>query len=488
MLSMRKIILNGIIAITTFISAGVVCGNESQTFLNTSGHNERSQLDTELSNSTYQTVIVKILANSSNDVANHKNLRLLQYDEDEEKNPVFNDTVAGTSAEVATNNSEVAVIKDGDRKVEDISEKFHVKRSVDIKSADEWLHHPSTEGYSTVKDDGAGGIDRRLSIGAENRPGSKFVANGKFSSKRIWTLWENNPSAFQAKMRYLIRLKTRIKHHLLHRVPTKENKNSLPDELIKIFHKLINQSESLIVVSVHHFDRALTVGYGSIELIKKNCEDRLQTLRELLIEEDRLLNNIVNLQKLSEQSLAKQNMTQLSNFWYSIMENIKEAADDLESELADPAFDTMLKSGNKPNVETVIKVHDGNSEMDKRNAEAGHGSDESFQEDYLRLVDSQNNQYVMSKSRDTTVPTEDASLVKDIINVILASSVFVLMCRICGLPVMFGYILTGVILGPAGFNLIKNLVQMETLGEFGVFFILFSVGLEFSLEKLRRVS
>ena len=34
----------------------------------------------------------------------------------------------------------------------------------------------------------------------------------------------------------------------------------------------------------------------------------------------------------------------------------------------------------------------------------------------------------------------------------------------------------------------QSIVQVETLGEFGVFFTLFLVGLEFSPEKLRKVS
>lgn len=33
----------------------------------------------------------------------------------------------------------------------------------------------------------------------------------------------------------------------------------------------------------------------------------------------------------------------------------------------------------------------------------------------------------------------------------------------------------------------KSIVQVETLGEFGVFFTLFLVGLEFSPERLRKV-
>ncbi|XP_044526438.1 transmembrane and coiled-coil domain-containing protein 3 isoform X2 [Gracilinanus agilis] len=61
------------------------------------------------------------------------------------------------------------------------------------------------------------------------------------------------------------------------------------------------------------------------------------------------------------------------------------------------------------------------------------------------------------------------------------------LCTMIGLPTMFGYIICGVLLGPSGLNSIKSIVQVETLGEFGVFFTLFLVGLEFSPEKLRKV-
>lgn len=37
------------------------------------------------------------------------------------------------------------------------------------------------------------------------------------------------------------------------------------------------------------------------------------------------------------------------------------------------------------------------------------------------------------------------------------------------------------------FHSFQSLVQIETLGEFGVFFILFSVGLEFSPDKIKKV-
>ena len=56
-------------------------------------------------------------------------------------------------------------------------------------------------------------------------------------------------------------------------------------------------------------------------------------------------------------------------------------------------------------------------------------------------------------------------------------------------PVVLGYILAGVIIGPhtPPFALIRDEHTIRTLSELGVVFLLFSLGLEFSLRKLARV-
>jgi CPA2 family monovalent cation:H+ antiporter-2 len=43
------------------------------------------------------------------------------------------------------------------------------------------------------------------------------------------------------------------------------------------------------------------------------------------------------------------------------------------------------------------------------------------------------------------------------------------------------------VVGPAGLGLIKELIQVETLAQFGVAFLLFALGVEFSLSELRKV-
>ncbi|TCS37272.1 Kef-type potassium/proton antiporter (CPA2 family) [Paucimonas lemoignei] len=68
---------------------------------------------------------------------------------------------------------------------------------------------------------------------------------------------------------------------------------------------------------------------------------------------------------------------------------------------------------------------------------------------------------------------------------LLASAVLaVVVFRSLNLPPMLGYLLVGVLLGPHGFSMAKDNPATHTLGEFGVVFLMFSIGLEFSLPKL----
>src|SRR6187200_2288938 len=56
-------------------------------------------------------------------------------------------------------------------------------------------------------------------------------------------------------------------------------------------------------------------------------------------------------------------------------------------------------------------------------------------------------------------------------------------------PVVLGYIIAGVIIGPytPPFPLIHDEETIKTLAELGVIFLMFSLGMEFSLRKLKRV-
>lgn len=52
------------------------------------------------------------------------------------------------------------------------------------------------------------------------------------------------------------------------------------------------------------------------------------------------------------------------------------------------------------------------------------------------------------------------------------------------MPAMLAYLVVGMVLGPFGLGALKTTEEASTLGEFGVVFLMFSIGLEFSLPKL----
>lgn len=59
--------------------------------------------------------------------------------------------------------------------------------------------------------------------------------------------------------------------------------------------------------------------------------------------------------------------------------------------------------------------------------------------------------------------------------------------RSIGLPPIMGYLLVGVVVGPHAAGWVPNTPQTQHLAEFGVVFLMFSIGLEFSLARLYQM-
>ncbi len=70
--------------------------------------------------------------------------------------------------------------------------------------------------------------------------------------------------------------------------------------------------------------------------------------------------------------------------------------------------------------------------------------------------------------------------------ILLAAAVLaVAACRVLGLPPIVGYLAVGIALGPRALGALAGDGATRHLAEFGVVFLMFSIGLEFSLSKLR---
>jgi CPA2 family monovalent cation:H+ antiporter-2 len=69
--------------------------------------------------------------------------------------------------------------------------------------------------------------------------------------------------------------------------------------------------------------------------------------------------------------------------------------------------------------------------------------------------------------------------------ILLASAVgVVVLFRRLSLPAILGYLLVGAVIGPKALGIVADTDDQRYLGEFGVVFLMFSVGLEFSLPQL----
>ncbi|XP_020371463.1 transmembrane and coiled-coil domain-containing protein 3 isoform X2 [Rhincodon typus] len=208
----------------------------------------------------------------------------------------------------------------------------------------------------------------------------------------------------------------------------------------EIFQAELNESEKSVFQAVHGLERVLQGDYKDIVNMRESSKQRLEALREAAIKEEKEYVELLAAEKHQAEALKNmQHANRSLSILDEILEDVRKAADRLEEEIDDHVFDNnkLVRGGN---IEAVIRVEedeeDNKQNLSMHEVEAGLG--------LSMLIDSQNNQYILTKPRDSTIPRADI-------------------------------------------HFIKSIVQVETLGEFGVFFTLFVVGLEFSPDRLRKV-
>src|SRR5438105_11900029 len=74
-----------------------------------------------------------------------------------------------------------------------------------------------------------------------------------------------------------------------------------------------------------------------------------------------------------------------------------------------------------------------------------------------------------------------------ILLLLAAAVVVVVACRPLHLPPILGYLMVGVAVGPHAFGWIPDNADVRDLAEFGIVFLMFSIGLEFSLPQLKAM-
>lgn len=81
----------------------------------------------------------------------------------------------------------------------------------------------------------------------------------------------------------------------------------------------------------------------------------------------------------------------------------------------------------------------------------------------------------------------DFGFLRDLVILFSLAVVVVILCHRMRLPAIVGFLLTGIIAGPDALGLIHDKETVERLAEIGVVLLLFTVGIEFSIERLVRI-
>jgi CPA2 family monovalent cation:H+ antiporter-2 len=78
-------------------------------------------------------------------------------------------------------------------------------------------------------------------------------------------------------------------------------------------------------------------------------------------------------------------------------------------------------------------------------------------------------------------------ILKEVVIILGLSVLIILAFRRFKMPAIIGFLLTGIIAGPNGFGLISASHEVEILAETGIIFLLFVIGIEFSLKGLNKI-
>ncbi|RHZ89356.1 hypothetical protein Glove_16g96 [Diversispora epigaea] len=252
--------------------------------------------------------------------------------------------------------------------------------------------------------------------------------------------------------------------------------------LLDIFDKLIDKNDSSDQSYFNAEALKLIYKFHHQALIMNDTEF-LQHVWDLYV------NNGIGINKTNEKHTDSQPKKSAFDIIKNVLLDVGIEADRIEENMHQHKFfdgskihgtlDMVVKLEDEDEYIEYEKENDPNS---SQNEEHRHGVGK-----VNMLLDRDNNEYVLTRPNDLTAFYEDGRLVQDLIFIIITAFIFGGIFNSIGLPAFIGYIIAGCVLGPAGCNVIQELIQTETLAQLGVVFIVFMLGLEFSFDKIRSI-
>ena len=81
----------------------------------------------------------------------------------------------------------------------------------------------------------------------------------------------------------------------------------------------------------------------------------------------------------------------------------------------------------------------------------------------------------------------DTPLFVDILYILFLSVLSLFVCNRLRIPTIIGFFLVGILEGPSGLSIVYSVHEVDRIAEIGVVFLMFTIGVEFSLENLQHL-
>ena len=212
------------------------------------------------------------------------------------------------------------------------------------------------------------------------------------------------------------------------------------------------------------------------------------------LEMEETTTNVADPDDLREGSLAQKIDKSLQQEFQKDEKGLQEAKHNISQSVAkhEAVLETVARVTNKHAEEEEDEDEDEVDEEDEENTSETHEKTKritSGDDEVARLVDSHDNEFVISNpNKESSIQLQlDLILLKDLTTLVVMAFMGGVLSSMLGQPPMVGYLVAGSLCGPGGFGIIQELVQVETIAQLGIMFLLFTLGLEFKFDKVKNV-
>jgi Kef-type K+ transport system membrane component KefB len=243
------------------------------------------------------------------------------------------------------------------------------------------------------------------------------------------------------------------------------------------------QSDASAIVSAGDYSETKRTIADNVKLTKKVVQEMAKTF---VIERQNDEDVLKEMQGKIESLAGKINRTK-SELKY-IRKHSSEKAEALKTLGREKMKDDAVKQIEEQ-IESGAKVDYESGDLENKDGKRIDDLEKKIQhlDSNTRLRVEKARQTAIEKAEDPAIMKTDLTLLLDVTIMLSFAAFGGFTMKILGLPIAFGYIIGGLVVGPSTLSFVSNIAQVQTLAQFGSMFMIFGLGVEFPVEQVIRV-